>query len=63
MNSRDALAAREAEIAARSHTPWTCFHRAWSACVGQPGYDKAVWKAAEAQLVAAGHGPEKARQG
>jgi hypothetical protein len=32
---------------------WACFHRAWTACVGTPGYDKAAWKAVEAQLIIA----------
>lgn len=29
------------------------FHRCWTACVGTPNYDKAVWRAAEAQLLKA----------
>jgi hypothetical protein len=38
-------------------SPWHAFHRAWTAAVGTPGYNKAVWGAAEEQLLKAGYGP------
>lgn len=34
---------------------WAAFHRAWTACVGTPKYDKETWKQAEAQMLAAGY--------
>jgi hypothetical protein len=37
--------------------PGIAVHRAWTAAVGTPGYNKAVWGAAEEQLLKAGYGP------
>lgn len=40
----------------RSDVVCAAFHRAWTACVGTPLYDKSIWKAAERQLIAATKG-------
>jgi hypothetical protein len=37
------------------------FHRAWTACVGLPLYDKASWRILERQVVAAGSKPNEDR--
>jgi Lar family restriction alleviation protein len=53
-NNRAALASAGDSVPGgepQGETVWAAFHRAWTACVGTPHYDKRVWIAAEAQLV------------
>lgn len=40
----------EAEMRAEQESVWHSFHRAWTGCVGTPGYDKAPWRECSKQV-------------